>query len=322
MYRWFDPPAFSDDQLARLAEIAVVADHEPLDDFTEPRAERLLSGAEVLLAHWGCPPLDAVALERAPRLRLVAYAAGTVRPIVTPAVWQRGLTVTSAAAANAIPVAEFTLAAILLANKGALAALRHRPGDPPPPRPARVGNYGRRIGVVGASRVGRHLIELLRPFDLETVVYDPYLSAAGADRLGVARVDLDELCSSCDVVTIHAPETPSTRHMIGAPQLGLMGDGTTLVNTARGSLVDPVALEAELVDGRLFAVLDVTEPEPLPPDSRLWSLPNTVLTPHVAGALGTELTRLADTAIDEIARYAEGLPPRHPVHEADLERIA
>lgn len=322
MYRGFDPPVFAADEVSRVREVARLADLDPLDEFTSTRARRLLAEADVLLAHWGCPPIDDAALDLAPRLGLVAYAAGSVRGVVTPAVWQRGITVTSAAAANAVPVAEYTLAAILLANKGALAAVQHRPGGAPPPRPRTVGNYRRRVGVVGASNVGRRLLRMLDGFDLETVVHDPWLDDAEADALHTTRVGLDELCATSDVVSVHVPELPATRHLIGADQLALMADGTTLINTSRGSLVDAAALEPELVTGRLSAVLDVTDPEPLPPFSPLWSLPNVALTPHLAGSLDTELARLADAAVGEVARFAAGLPPRHPVHEADLDRIA
>jgi len=107
-----------------------------------------------------------------------------------------------------------------------------------------------------------------------------------------------------------------------ATQLALLRNGAFLINTARGRLVDHDALLAELESGRLAAVLDVTEPEPLPADSPLRRLPNVLLTPHVAGATGTELWRLADLAVEEIERYATGQPPRHPVVQADLDRIA
>jgi phosphoglycerate dehydrogenase-like enzyme len=135
-------------------------------------------------------------------------------------------------------------------------------------------------------------------------------------------VPLDDLMAAADVVTVHAPSLPSTRHLLDARRLALMRDGATLVNTARGALVDHAALIAELRTGRLSAVLDVTEPEPLPPDSPLFDLPNVVLTPHIAGALGTEVRRLGDAAVAEVARYAAGEPFAHPLTAADLDRVA
>ena len=316
--------AFSADQLDRLRSAGEMLSEEPVDDFASPEAAALLARAEVLVGHWGCPTLTEEVMAGAPALRLFAYGAGTVKWQVTDAVWSRDVVVTSAAAANAVPVAEFTVASILFANKAAFsyAARERDPEAVVPIDPTRIGNVGRRIGLVGASHVGRHVIRLLEPYDLEVAVADPFLDDAEAARLGVSRMELDDLCAWCDVLSLHAPDIPSTKGMIGDVQLALLGDGVTLVNTARGALIDPLALLAELSTGRIAAVLDVTEPEPLPADSPLRHLPNVVLTPHIAGAVGTEMVRLAELAVEEVERYRRGEPPRYPVHEADLDRIA
>ncbi|MFJ8072591.1 hydroxyacid dehydrogenase [Streptomyces sp. NPDC096176] len=291
-----------------------------------PDAAAALAGADVLLTCWGAPELTAEVLASAPRLRAVVHAAGSVKHHITQACWDRGITVTSVAAANALPVAEFTLAAVLFAGKRVLPTAR---------RYARLraahdwhaefdgaGNYRRTVGVIGASRIGRRVIELLRPFDLRILLHDPYVDDAEAAVLGVERTGLDDLCARADIVTVHAPQVPATRHMIGARQLALMADGTTLINTSRGSLVDEDALLPELIAGRLDAVLDVTEPEVPPAGSPLYDLPNVLLTPHIAGSLGGELHRLADRALDELERFAAGLPFADPVRPTDLEKSA
>ncbi|GLW99293.1 hydroxyacid dehydrogenase [Microtetraspora sp. NBRC 16547] len=305
--------------------LAHIADTDPglvADDFGDPRVAEALAHAEVLLTSWECPPITADVLARAPRLKAVVHAAGTVKHHVTEACWQRGILVSSAAAANAEPVAEYTLAAILFANKRVLdiarlyreqrAALdwdRLFPG---------FGNYRRTVGIVGASMIGRRVIELLRPFDLDVLIADPYLT----EDLGVPHVELDELLERCDVVSLHAPLLPETRHLIDAARLARMRDGATLINTARGALVDQEALTAELVSGRLFAVIDVTEPEVLPADSPLYDLSQVLLTPHIAGSLGGELARMADLALDELSRYARGLPFAYGVEAEALARSA
>ncbi|MET1006197.1 MAG: NAD(P)-dependent oxidoreductase, partial [Propionibacteriaceae bacterium] len=135
-------------------------------------------------------------------------------------------------------------------------------------------------------------------------------------------VELDELMAVSDVVSLHAPVLPSTLGMIGAAQLARMKDGATFVNTARGRLVDHSALRAELTNGRISAVLDVTDPEPLPADDPMFSLPNVQLTPHIAGSMGTELYRMTALALDEIEHFAAEQPPRYPVTRADLDRMA
>jgi phosphoglycerate dehydrogenase-like enzyme len=220
-------------------------------------------------------------------------------------------------------VAEFALAASLFANKDVFRMHeRYQRRRSSLFSPLDVGNRGKVVGLVGASRVGRKLIELLAPFELEVIVYDPYLDREGAQALGVELVGLDELLARSDVVSLHAPPLFETIHMIGSAELARMRDGATLVNTARGSLVDPDALAAELQSGRLNGVLDVTDPEPLPEDSPLFELPNVFLTPHVSGAAGNEMVRLAELAVDEIERWARGEPLQHEVRAADWDRIA
>ncbi|MFI7111103.1 hydroxyacid dehydrogenase [Nonomuraea sp. NPDC050227] len=301
---------------ARLARVADVrAEVAAFDDAD-------LSQAEVLLTSWGCPPVTAEVLARAPRLRAIVHAAGSVKHHVTDACWERGIVVSSAASANAEPVAEFTLAAILFANKRVIDIARayraRRANDDWDARFPGFGNYRRVVGVVGASRIGRRVIELLRPFDFEVLVSDPYLT----EDLGARRVGLDELVARSDVVSLHAPDLPETRHLIDAGRLAAMRDGATLINTARAALVDQDALIAELTSGRLYAVLDHTEPEFLPADSPLYDLPNVLVTPHVAGSLGGELARMADLALDELARHAQGLPFEHGVEPGTLSRSA
>jgi phosphoglycerate dehydrogenase-like enzyme len=316
---------FTDEQLQRLDRAGCVLDREPVDDFGDPRAATLLAEAEVLVGHWGCPTLTAEVLAQAPGLRLLAYGGGTVKWQLTDAVWERDLVVTTAAPANAIPVAEYTLAMILLAGKGAFLFHEHQrdPKAVVPLDAMTAGNLHKRIGIVGASLVGRAVIELLRPFDVSVSVYDPYLDRDGAAVLGVELVeDLDELCASVDVLSLHAPDIPPTRGMIGARQVARLRDGAVLINTARPALVDQDALLAELRRGRIAAILDVTEPEPLPPEHALLALPNVFVTPHIAGSLGPEVTRMSELAVQEVERYARGEPPLHPVRRTDIDRIA
>ncbi|MFB6809544.1 hydroxyacid dehydrogenase [Streptomyces sp. NPDC056387] len=317
-----------------LPELLRVADVDPdllltgfrRDEPDEPGLGRRLAQVEVLFTGWGCPPLDAEALERMPQLRAVVHAAGSVKHHVTEACWERGLLVSSAAAANAVPVAEYTLAAILFTNKRVLeSAHAYRAARAPIDllrRYPAVGNYHRTVGIVGASLIGRRVMDLLRPFDLRVLVHDPYADPGELAALGAEACALDELLRRSDVVSLHAPALPQTRHLLDAARLALMPDGATLINTARGSLVDTVALTEELVAGRLHAVLDHTEPEVLPAGSPLYNLPNVLLTPHVAGSLGGELDRLAATAVEELERYALGLGFRHGVDRVRLSYSA
>ncbi|WP_369149576.1 hydroxyacid dehydrogenase [Streptomyces sp. R44] len=297
-------------------------DHVAEDLAQEPS----LAEVELLITSWGCPVLDEEVLARAPALKAVVHAAGSVKHHVTRACWDRGLAVSSAAAANAVPVAEYTVAAILFANKrvldiGALYRERRTPLDWSRRFPG-FGNYRRTVGVVGASLVGRKVLELLRPHDLDLLLADPHVDAEQAAALGARHVELDELVAASDVVSLHAPALAETRHLMDARRLSLLRDGATLVNTARGSLVATEALTAEAVSGRIHAVIDVTEPEVLPPASPLYSLPNVLLTPHIAGSLGGELRRITESALDEVERYCSGQPFRYAVHHAALATSA
>lgn len=309
---------------AALEVVGEILDPEPLGRWDDPRADDLLARAEVLVGHWGCPHIDGALLDRAPDLGLIAYAAGTIKGTIAPDVLDR-VRVTSGADANAEPVAEYTLAMILLANKDVLwqrdlqrdRALhtRRRPSE------IEIGNWDKTIGIVGASIIGRRVIELLRPFPtLRPVLYDPFLSDEAAAELGVEKVDLDDLCVRSDIVSIHAPDLPSTHHMIGAEQLAAMRTGATLINTARGRLLDHDALVDHVE--RLSVVLDVTDPEPLPDEHPLRNAPTVTLTPHLAGSQGTELRRMGQYAADEVRRWVAGEPGRNVITRDMLERIA
>ncbi|HEX4222210.1 MAG TPA: hydroxyacid dehydrogenase [Pseudonocardiaceae bacterium] len=294
-----------------------------LTEFDSARAKAALAEAEVLITGWECPPIDVADV---PKLRAVVHAAGSVRGHVGPEVFARGIMVSSAAWANALPVAEYTVAMILLAGKDTFAiARRYRETrtridlvtDYP-----NIGNFGRTVGIVGASLVGRGVLRLLAPFDLELLVNDPYLSTTDAEELGAELVGLDELFRRSQVLSIHAPALPETRGMVDSARLALLPDGATLINTARGSLVDQDALENELRTGRISAVLDVTEPEVLSTGSALWDLPNLVITPHLAGSVGTELRRMGASAVAEVLRVVAGQPLRHEVRAAALATLA
>jgi phosphoglycerate dehydrogenase-like enzyme len=228
--------------------------------------------------------------------------------------------------ANALPVAEYTLAMILLSAKDVLRIRdRYREARGQVDVQAELdefGTYGLKVGIIGASTIGRRVIELLRPFDLDVALHDPTVSADEAAALGVRVLALDELMRRSRVVSLHAPLLPNTKRMIGAWELAALPEGATFINTARGALVDEAALVRELESGRVSAVLDVTWPEPPSPDSPLWTLPNVLLTPHLAGSLGNELARMGASAVREVARVARREALHHEVNADAYERLA
>ena len=313
--------------IRRLNTIGRVLDASPMQRFDDDRASKLLAETEILITGWGSPTIDAAALALAPHLKLVAHSAGTVKGLLGDSLFDRGIFVSHAAQANALPVAEFTLAAIIFAGKKIFRfrdlyiADRNRKRTQPIQVEA-IGNYGRTVGIIGASRIGRRVIELLAPFDYRILLYDPMVDAAEAAHLRVEKTELDALMATADIISLHAPSLPATRHMIDARRLSLMKDGATFINTARGALVDEAALIATLKTGCIDAIIDVTDPEIPEAGSAFYDLPNVFLTPHIAGAVGLERTRLGEMAVDEVIRFIEGRPLLHEIRREDMARMA
>jgi phosphoglycerate dehydrogenase-like enzyme len=313
---------------ARLETLAAhVVSNDGDDPWTaDDLLEHLDPDVRAVITSWGSPKLDAEALAAAPNLEIVAHAAGTVRPYVDESAWDRGVRVTHAADVIAEAVAEYTLGAILLGLRG---FIDHQ-------ETLRAGGWkqtggglgiggllaARRVGVVAASMVGRRVIPLVRAFTPDVALYDPFVDEREASELGVTLTDLDTLMATSDVVTLHAPILPATRHMIGRRELDLMKPGALLVNCARAWLVDQDALLDVLAAGRIDAVLDVFDEEPLPADSPLRGLPNVTLTPHIAGFTRETRERQMGAMVDEIARHFAGQPLRHEITREVFERMA
>ena len=271
----------------------------------------VLREAEVIFSGWGAPLMDKAFLEAAPNLRAVFYGAGTIGYFVTEEFWDRGIVVTGAAAYNAQPVAEYTLGVILLSLKnfwGLSAGVRRGQGWGDHTRHV-PGVFRTRVSLISCGMIARRLIELLKPFDVECLVYDPFLTTAEAARLGVRLCSLDEAFREGDVVSLHAPDKPETCGLIAGRHFAMMKHGATFINTARPRIIRQDEFEEALKRRPdLSVVLDVCEPEPLPPGSPLLDFPNVVVTPHIAGSLGPECARLGEFMLDEFRRYLAGKP--------------
>jgi len=279
-----------------------------------------LAGVEYVFSTWGMPKLEPADLAHLPRLKAVLYAAGTVKSFAAPLL-ERGIAVHSAWKANALPVAETTLAQIILALKQtfqqarAVRAARSYAGQ----RATITGTYGATVGLVSLGAIGRRVVELLKPFDLKVIAYDPYAKPVP----GIELVGLDEVFRRADVVSLHAPWIPATVGMITGAHFRLMKPHATFINTARGAIVREAEMCAALAERPdLQAVIDVTWPEPPPADSPLYDLPNVLLTPHIAGSAGNEVIRMADWMIDECGRLLRGEAPLHGVALSMLDTMA
>lgn len=306
-----------DEDLARLRAVADVV-LEELAQGVRPGPQwyaELIRAVrpDVLLTSWGTPRLSAEALVAGQGcVKLLVHCAGTLKGTLDPACLDAGLTVTNWGSAISRCVAEGALM-LTLAGLRRLGfwqrVLCHQRGWEAGPDGARS-LFERRVGLYGYGNIAAVYRSLLRGFGCAVRVYDPFLPAEVFEQEQLERADsLDDLCEASDVLSIHAGLTEQTARSLDARHLALLRDGSLVVNTARGGIVDWPALTAELVSGRLAAALDVFDPhEPLPPDSVLRDLPNVILTPHRAGPTDDRKRDMGRFAVDNILRYARGEP--------------
>ncbi len=270
----------------------------------------VLADVEVLLSGWGCPRLDAVLLDAAPKLKAVFYGAGSIRAAVTDEFWDRQIPITSSYAGNAVPVAEFTVSQIVFCLKrGWQHVFAIRKERRYPQRMHVPGVYGSVVGLISLGMIGRMVAERLQQYDVQVIAYDPFVSDADAKSLGVELTALDDIFRRSDLVSLHTPWLPETVGMITGAHFDMMKTGATFINTARGAIVR----EQEMIDvlqrrDDLFALLDVVWPEPPVDGSPLYTMENVVLTPHIAGSLDAECRRMGRIVVDEVRRFVNGEP--------------
>ena len=283
--------------------------------------------AEIVITSWNTARLDSDVIAAAPKLRLLVHAAGSIKPVVSDALWDAGVRAVSAAPAIAVGVAEFTLGLMLTASKrafwGANGVREGRWRDAIDVYGEAFEIYRQKIGIIGASNVGKTIIRLLKNFECDVLLFDPYCTEETANELGVTKVaTLDELFSSCKIVSLHAPSTEGTKGMIRGRHLSLLPNGAVFINTARNEILNEPECIEEMRKGRFIACLDVTDPvEPCPEDHPYRTLPNVMLTPHIAGAVAENRLRLGALAADEIQAYCEGRPLKYEVKREQLSKI-
>lgn len=303
---------FRDADLNRLGghDLAYAFAEDPSEIWQ--RWDQLVRGAEVLVTGWGTPPISDAMLRRCDKLKLIVHAAGSIRHLLPVSVLDHGLRVATANSALAVGVAETTLGMIISGLKAfdRCAQLTRsggwKNGDVSTPGFRIREFFDVTVGLVGLGQVGRHLAHLLTAFEVNVLAYDPYAPATIGESLNVELVDLNELFRRSDVVSLHLPSLPETQRLISADLLSQMTDGAILINTARGAVVDESALISELRTGRISAILDVTDPEPPMADHPFRSLPNVMLTPHIAGSVSNGCFRQGRCAVDQILAFAAG----------------
>ncbi len=319
---------FSPNTRAALHDLlAINEDLIPRDSNDENAVAESVRGAEAIISAWGAHPFTPAVLSGCPDLKLIVYAGGSIRHLITNHLREHDPTVCTAVHMNARPVAEFTLGIILASLKDVFTwdERLKRAGPAAWRREEETftgGYYGTNVGLLGYGRVTEYLIRLLAPFDFNVFLQDRHLSRADARRLGVRLAGVDEIMSQCDVVSLHHAATEENRHLINERNLSLMKPGARLINTARGSLIHEDALAERLRTGELTAYLDVTDPEPPRPGHPFYELPNCILTPHVAGSLGREACRLGDYCLREVENWLAGRPLENSVDLSELDERA
>lgn len=316
------------DATSRAALLSLVG----LEDTVYTRAELLADPArfrevEMIFSTWGMPTLTEEEIATTlPNLRALFYAAGSVQAFARPFL-ARGIRVFSAAAANAVPVAELTVAEIILANKGFYRTSRlYREqgfGVAYPAFGRLPGNYGETVGIIGAGMIGKLVIRMLRAYHLRVIVFDPFLSDEAAGELGVEKCSLHEVFRRALVVSNHLANNEHTVGMLDGECFRLMRENAVFLNTGRGAQVvedDLVQILRERED--LTAVLDVTYPEPPVEGHPFYTLANCILTPHIAGSAGDEVARMGLYMTEDCRAFTAGEPVLYEVTAAMLETMA
>ena len=295
--------------------------------FTKNDAGKL-SDIDCLFSTWGMPEFTEDEIKTFfPNLKIVFYAAGSVQYFARPFL-NLGIKVISGWLANAVPVIEYSVAQIILANKGFyssmrmcdsrenyLKALEHSRKFP--------GNYGKNVGLISLGAIGAGVARRLMDYNLNVLAYDPFVSKERSEELGVTLVSLEELFEKCQVISNHAPNLPTTQKMMDIRHFSKMQDNATFINTGRGAqVVEEDLIETLKTHPHICAVLDVTYPEPPVDGSELFTLPNVFLTPHIAGSIGDECMRMSEYIAEDAKAFVNGYNLKYEVSLKMLETMA
>ena len=322
------PPAVEASAIHEFVSTGKASGDHPEVVALEAFVKQGLAAAEGMVTGWGMRPITPGMLEAAPKLKLIVHSAGSIKSLVPEEAFRRGIRVGTCNGVLAVGVAEATLGMMIAGLKGFFPArdwVRGGSWHDPKLGTAREmirEPFGVTVGVISASKVGQHLLKLLRVFELEVLLYDPFVKPERASEMGATLVELDELIRRSDVVTLHAPSLPETHHMLKREHFRAMKDGAIFINTARGRIVDEKGMIEELKMGRIFAFLDVTDPEPPSMDNPLRTLPNVVLTPHLAGNASNGAFRQGRSAVDQVLEFAAGKPMHGEVTLSMLPTLA
>jgi len=285
----------------------------------------LLKDADVIFSGWHMPKMTRQFLDASPNLKVVFYGAGSIKNFITDEVWQRNIIITSAYAANAIPVAEYTFAQIICCLKRvwhhAIKIKNER--NYLPLRAVVPGSYNSTVGIISAGMTGRLVCKMLQQLSVKVLVYDPYADLGLAEELNVELCSLEDIFKRSNVVSIHTPLLTETHGFITGKHIAMMKPDSSIINTARGALIRENEM-IEVLKRRkdITAVLDVTSPEPPVNTSDLYTLDNVIITPHLAGSTGDECRRMGKYMTEELMRYVNNEPLKWAISQKRAHVLA
>ena len=291
-------------------------------------AKNEIAKADALVSTWDSPHLDATLPEWASRIRIIAHCGGAVKGRFDESLFER-LTITNAAEPMARTTAELGVAFLLYAARNIdfyreelrkvsnrIYDERHLHGT------GEETLIGRQVSLIGFGRVGQAIVELVRPFQIQWLVFDPHAPRSVAEECGVRLATLDRVLRQGSLLVLAAALTRETRGLLGRENLAKLPDGATLINIARGGLVDLAELTRQVRRKRLRCALDVSDPEePLPLRHPLRNLPGAILTPHVGGGSAAVRREIAATVSEDLKRFFNGQPVENRVTSAMLSRM-
>ena len=297
---------FDDKRIKELESIGNVIWNVSEKQFTKEELTEKLKDIDVCVTGWGTPVMEEEVLANANRLRLIAHTGGSVKPYVTDACFEREIRVVSGNTVFAESVAEGVIAY-------ALTSLRDIPKFSDELKqgiwPEHFYNRGlleRKVGIVGYGMIARYVVSMLKPFHCEIKVFSRHIATAELEKHQMEKATLEEIFSTCDIISIHSGMTPENYHIITEELLNCMKPGTLLINTARGAIIDEVALIKVLNRKEIHAALDVYETEPLPPNHPLLECENALLLPHMGGPTIDRRLSVTSSVIADIHNFLEG----------------
>ena len=309
------------EKLSQYGEVSERIDRSNIEKYSD-----FLNDCEVAFSTWGMIKFTEEEIRKyMPKLKFLFYSAGTVQYFAEPFL-ACGVRVFSAFAANAVPVAEYTVSQITLALKGYFqSAKRYKSCLPYSFIHSQkcTGAFRAKVGLVGLGTIGSLVAERLKNSDLCVMAYDPFVSEEKAEKLGVTLTDLETIFRECDVISNHLANKKELKNIFDGKYFKLMKKHSTFINTGRGNQVDEFALASSLIlHPSRTAVVDVLKNEVFPYISPLFWCPNAIITPHIAGSLGNETERMAFYMIEQFENWLSGKETQYEVTEDMLKTMA